>query len=302
MLAPEAVAEAARRLVGDGFSESDVQQLTLLHAQHLHALGRRVRLRQRVVATACVFFHRFFAVRTFLEHDPLLVAPTVLWMASKVEECTVSPKTIVREMAHLGLRGNEYEASQLLAAEYVVLEVLMPFGLTVEHPHASLARLLAEADLRRHVGVERSDCLVQTATFLANDACRAPEIALCCSPRVVALCCALVAALLEHVPLRTLLPLSPSSAEEHDAIERVAASLLSLYNGLHGGGGRGGPTAAPAGSASRPPPDVGHAHERLTEFWAGAPLDESGSGGATREGSSQVRTASCAGGRSVGPL
>lgn len=259
------VAAAESRLVADGFPAADVRALTLLYLQYIHALGRKVRVRQRVVGTACVLFQRFFHVQTLLSHDPLLVAPTVLWMASKIEESGVSPKHIVKAMGELGLRGNAYEVAHLLAAEYVLLEVLMPFGLAVDHPHAPLARLFAEADLRRHIGVERSDCLVQTATFLVNDAYRTPDLALCYSPRTVALSCAHAAGLLEHVPLDNLLP--EPSAEEHDAIERVAASLHALYDGQHTAGGSGGGRAAAAMTHAREA--LAAAHERLTDVWAG---------------------------------
>lgn len=72
----------------------------------IHKLGKRMRLRQRILSTACVFFKRFylksvlaFALslmppdvmlvsvhrRTnFCEFDPRLVAPTMLFMAAKV--------------------------------------------------------------------------------------------------------------------------------------------------------------------------------------------------------------------------
>ena len=123
----------------------------------MHALGRRVRLRQRVVSTACVYFLRFFQAHTLLDHDPLLVAPTALWVASKVEESPVSPKLLLREVADLALRGNVYELAQMLAAEYVLLDALLPHGLAVEHPHGSLAALLAEADLLIAVPLQKAN-------------------------------------------------------------------------------------------------------------------------------------------------
>lgn len=39
----------------------------------------------RVVSTACVFFKRFYLNASFCEFDPRLVAPTVLFVAAKVE-------------------------------------------------------------------------------------------------------------------------------------------------------------------------------------------------------------------------
>jgi hypothetical protein len=267
MLSRATVADAETRLSASGFAAADVRSLTLLFTQYVHALGRRTKLRQRVVSTACVFFQRFFVVRTFLEHDPLLVAATAVWMASKVEESAVSPKHLVAMMHELGLPGNPYEAKHLVAAEYVLLDVLAPFGLGVTHPHESLARLLASCDLRAHVGESKSDSLVQTATVLVNDACRTPDLALCAAPRIVALSCAHTAALLEHVDLRSLLP--EPTADEHAAIEACAASLHALFESLHAGDRSAcavGANAAAQREYSRE--TFSSAHARLYEHWA----------------------------------
>jgi hypothetical protein len=68
----------------------------------IHKFGKRMRLRQRILSTACVFFKRFYLKyalfppapslshcrltdRTnFCEFDPRLVAPTMLFIAAKV--------------------------------------------------------------------------------------------------------------------------------------------------------------------------------------------------------------------------
>ena len=267
LISTEDVIASESRLAAEGFTPADVRLLTLLYVQYIHALGRTVRLRQRVVASACVLFQRFFFARTLLDHDPLLVAPIALWMASKVEESAVSPKHILCAMEELGVCGTAYELSHVLAAEYSLLEVLMPYGLGIDHPHWPLATLLAQANLRHHIGAERSDCLVQTATFLVNDTCRTANLALCYPARIIALSCAHVAGLLEHVPIRTLLP--ETSAAEHDMIENVSASLLTLYEGLHGGDGGGACAGRASAAATHPRDALAAAHGRLTEVWAG---------------------------------
>lgn len=62
----------------------DVCKAKLLYSQYISTLGRRARVRQRAIATAIVYFRRFYYRFSFLEHDPLLIAPTALWVASKV--------------------------------------------------------------------------------------------------------------------------------------------------------------------------------------------------------------------------
>ena len=206
----------------DGLSMSEVQQIKLLHTQIMHALGRRLRLRQRAVATGVFFFRRFFAVHTLLDHDPLLLAATALWMASKVEECHLSANRVVRELGELGF---SQPAAGLLEAEYVLLDVVK-WELAVAHPFTRLSQLFAQAELRKHVGVERSDALVQAAWFVLND-CFRTDLVLVHPPATLAMACMLFAGLLEHTSIRHLLP-EPTAAEQ-SGIESIAAGLHALY-------------------------------------------------------------------------
>lgn len=219
------------------FSASDMTSAKLLYCQAAHALGRRLRLRQRAISTACVYFHRFFTTpASMLEHDPLLFLVTAIWMASKVEECSVQASRVIRELGELGIGGGSaYTTSDLVACELLLLEVVK-FDLIVDNPYAVLSRILSQASLREHLGVEKSDCLVQAANFLLND-CYRTELVVQHPPRVLALGCALCASLLEHAPIRHLLPDALSSSESA-AIERVAAGLLALYESAqqHGKG------------------------------------------------------------------
>ena len=55
----------------------------------IQQLGETLKLRQQVVATATVFLKRFYARYSLKCIDPLLLAPTAVFLASKVEECGV---------------------------------------------------------------------------------------------------------------------------------------------------------------------------------------------------------------------
>merc|ERR1719457_493341 len=54
-------------------------------------LGEQLKLRQQVIASATVFFKRFYAMNPLNTVDPLLMAPTCVFLASKVEEYGVIP-------------------------------------------------------------------------------------------------------------------------------------------------------------------------------------------------------------------
>jgi cyclin C len=59
----------------------------------IQALGELLKLRQQVIATATVYFKRFYARNSFGCVDPLLLAPTCVFLASKVEECGIISNT-----------------------------------------------------------------------------------------------------------------------------------------------------------------------------------------------------------------
>lgn len=52
----------------------------------IQVLGEHLKLRQQVIATATVYFKRFYARNSLKNIDPLLLAPTCVFLASKVEE------------------------------------------------------------------------------------------------------------------------------------------------------------------------------------------------------------------------
>jgi cyclin C len=60
-------------------------------------LGRKIALRQRVIATAIVFFKRFYLKNAYSETDPFLVIAACCYVATKAEECPVSIKVIASE-------------------------------------------------------------------------------------------------------------------------------------------------------------------------------------------------------------
>jgi cyclin-C len=60
-------------------------------------LGKRLSLRQRVIATATVFFRRFYVKNLYCETDPFLVIAACCYVAAKAEESPVHIKNVVSE-------------------------------------------------------------------------------------------------------------------------------------------------------------------------------------------------------------
>lgn len=68
------------------------------NVQILHAIGRKARLRERVVCSAATYVHRGLPKSV----DVLLRLTTALWVASKVEEAPVSVATLIDAVSKLG--------------------------------------------------------------------------------------------------------------------------------------------------------------------------------------------------------
>ena len=67
----------------------------------IHEVGVRLSLRQRVISTAQVLFKRFYLSASFSSFDPRLVAPTLLFVSAKVEECPLNAKVVIAKLNKL---------------------------------------------------------------------------------------------------------------------------------------------------------------------------------------------------------
>jgi cyclin C len=95
-------------------------------------LGVRLGLRQRVIATAQVFFKRFYLQYSFVSFDPRLAAPTMLFVAAKVEECPINAKVLLSKL-------NRMEASSMPAATNGQPSMPSPALVNQSHPNAAAA-------------------------------------------------------------------------------------------------------------------------------------------------------------------
>jgi cyclin-C len=60
-------------------------------------LGKKLQLRQRVIATATVFFRRFYLKNSYCETDPFIVIAACCYVAAKAEESPVHIKNVISE-------------------------------------------------------------------------------------------------------------------------------------------------------------------------------------------------------------
>jgi cyclin T len=82
--------------------ESDKRRKT---CRFIEEAGRVLKLPRVAVATAMVFFHRFYAKHSFSTHDRFEVAVACLVLAAKTEESPKKLNTVIDECYKLKLRG-----------------------------------------------------------------------------------------------------------------------------------------------------------------------------------------------------
>ncbi|KAF9386740.1 hypothetical protein CPB97_003381 [Podila verticillata] len=206
-------------------------------------IGKRLQFRQQVVATAIVYFKRFYTKNSIRSTDPSLVAATCIYLACKIEECPQHIKHILTEMKgalastrhnspYLG--GFDYDTSKLAEFEFYLLEEL-DFYLIVYHPYRDLT--LIAKDLK----LEESN--LQTAWFVLNDSYRT-DVCLLYAPHMIALA-ALYIICVVHA-------------------ERFVENTSSSQSTSGGGGGGGGPEESSVSShISHNPHNTMHLHTQL---------------------------------------
>ncbi|KAF9582898.1 RNA polymerase II holoenzyme cyclin-like subunit [Lunasporangiospora selenospora] len=142
-------------------------------------IGKRLQFRQQVIATAIVYFKRFYTKNSLRMTDPSLVAATCIYLACKIEECPQHIKHIITEMknALANHGGFDYDTSKVAEFEFYLLEEL-EFYLIVYHPYRDLT--LIAKDLK----LEESN--LQTAWFVINDSYRT-DVCLLYAPHMIAL-------------------------------------------------------------------------------------------------------------------
>ena len=183
-------------------STRSVHAVRHYYLSFLSHLAQRCRLRQRVVATAQVFFRRFYTQSTLAQHDPALIAVTALLIAAKVEECAINAKAVVKQLqptapVSVGCSTVEwsYGVSDVLDCEFVVLHALL-FDLIVFHPYRPLVHFLSSFSSH-----ERHSELVQRSWELVNESYYS-DVVMLYPPYVVALSCLYMAAHMLNVDYR----------------------------------------------------------------------------------------------------
>ncbi|KAK7681510.1 hypothetical protein QCA50_015242 [Cerrena zonata] len=217
--------------------------LGIFFANLIAKLGKKLGLRQRVIATAVIFFRRFYVKNAYCETDPFIVIAACCYVAAKAEESPVHIKNVVTEARllfsneEIGVKSFPSDNSKLAEMEFYLVDDL-ECDLVVFHPYRTLMALCgkegqiairdAEAgemgagidDGPRYWGtgegkLELNEGAVQLAWFIINDTYRS-NICLLYPPHLIAIA-ALFLTVVLHSSTHAQLHNAPSSSHSSNS-------------------------------------------------------------------------------------
>ncbi|BGP23659.1 cyclinc [Rhodotorula toruloides] len=227
-------------------NEQELAWIEIWSASAMQKICKRLNLRQQVVATAVVYFRRFYLRNSYCETDPALVAAACCYVAAKAEETPVHVKSAVGEAKvvfnDMGLVSFTSDHHRLAEMEFYLLEEL-DFHLIIFHPYRALIQLCGRdggANVtgegvrhNRDAMLEMDDTTLQMAWFIINDTFRS-SLCLVHPPHLIA-----VAAIYLTFALQP-----PASAAAQILPPTASASAGRLSNGS-------ADTSRPSGPAGR---------------------------------------------------
>lgn len=210
----------------------------IFFANVITKLGKKLNFRQRVIATAIVFFRRFYIKNSYCETDPFIVIAACCYVAGKAEESPVHIKNMVAEarlffsQQPYGVKYFPSDNSKLAEMEFYLVADL-ECDLTVFHPYRTLLSICKKEssnDLQTEAGevgvgvddgprywgsgdgqLELPDDAFQLAWSIINDTYRS-DLCLLYPPHLLAIT-ALYLAVVLHGPTRELLQQQSHSVE-----------------------------------------------------------------------------------------
>lgn len=221
------------------FKPTEIKWLRLYFVEILHKAGKYLKFRQKLVATAAVFFKRFYIQQSFVNFDPFLVVPTLLFIAAKTEEWPCRPEKILAAVekylkADCPSLEYGYGVPDLIQCEFYAIEVL-EFDLIVFHPYRSLLIILAETkivpdamdDRNFPLQDEEARKFFDLCWSIVNDSLRT-DLSLFHPPYLIAATAVYIAAhFLNKMPLiRVMLE---NLAQKLSQVIDITNEILSLY-------------------------------------------------------------------------
>jgi len=209
-------------------SEDDYQKIIIFFAGFIQTLGEQLKLRQQVIATATVFFKRFYSINPLKSIDPLLMAPTCVFLASKVEEFGMistsrlinTCSTMVKNKYAYAYPNQDfpYRVNNVLECEFYLLEN-MDCCLIVFQPYRPLVQYCQDLGY---------DDLLPIAWRIVNDSLRT-DVSLLYPPYQIALACIHMACVIHNKDCKNWFAELRVDLEKVQEISRCILQLYELW-------------------------------------------------------------------------
>jgi cyclin-C len=202
------------------FSVDEVKRTKVMYCRMISELAIKSGLRQRVAATAIVYFKRFYVRSCLTDHDPRLIAPVALYLAAKVEEHTLPAKVIIAHTTSLYPvdHAYPYTISHVYDYEFKLIAAL-DFDLIIFHPYRPMVQYCTDAQLTE---------LLATAWPMLNDS-YLTDACLYYPPYLIAITCIYLAGTLADRDMRPwVATLAVSTQDLGDLAQTLAAMYTSM--------------------------------------------------------------------------
>lgn len=225
----------------DGVPEKEEQEGRHIICGYIQEVGMKLKMPQYTIATAVVFFHRFYMRHSMKAFDKHLVGMACLFLSGKAEETprklkdTVAMGYQIKYPGKPALKPDSEDMSKrmdaLIMFEREVLKAIL-FNMKVDHPYQELIRTVKQMKGQRD--------LAQVAWNLVNDSLRTT----CClryKPKMIAIAAIYLASKMinQSIQLETVPNLKVQELEE------IGNDILDLYDN--------NTCEKPAGATSLPP-------------------------------------------------
>ncbi|KAL7293661.1 cyclin-C [Trichogramma pretiosum] len=206
-------------------TEEEYQKILIFFANLIQVLGEQLKLRQQVIATATVYFKRFYARNSLKCIDPLLLAPTSIFLASKVEEFGVISNTrlittcqtaIKNKFSYAYTQEFPYRTNHILECEFYLLEHL-DCCLIVYQPYRPLLTLIQD--------IGPDDQLLTLAWRIVNDSLRT-DVCLLYAPYQIAIGALQIACVIMQKDMKSWFAELNADMEK---IQEIARYIINLY-------------------------------------------------------------------------
>ncbi|KAK2726163.1 cyclin-C-like [Artemia franciscana] len=206
-------------------SDEEYQKIMIFYANFLQVLGEQLKLRQQVIATATVYFKRFYSRNSLKCIDPLLLGPTAILLASKVEEfgvisnsrlITTSQTVVKSKYGYAFQQEFPYRANHILECEFYLLEN-MDCCLVVYQPYRPLLQYAGDLSL--------DDQTLGLAWKIVNDSLRT-DVSLLFPPYQIALACLQIACVIHQKDVKNWFA---ELNVDMERVQEVIKTILSVY-------------------------------------------------------------------------